>query len=963
MNITLSVAAITDPSEGMGGLLAEGDQLLSTAGTRPGASPSEEVLQVQARRGQLEEHLRPGDFLDGDASMAEPSPERVIMDDLTEMSLEGNLLQKVSVSVVDMRWGGELILNPCQRVFGNVLGMCSDEVGVTMLEIDFGDFFGVQKVRAEDCTGWVPKPRTVEDRVGLEGLIRKAQATPCTALDMQVLSGHHVAGQGTPSGPGFYSGDSDPEWIPDYNLVDHEGGSDGGGNGPRAGGGASFSDGDSGGSGGEGPRTLLAGLGQYTEGPAREEEQSFESRFSDSNWDAKSWQLLPREQFTGPPAGSKIHHTAPIDPVTSFLDIWSDGIQRRIVKESNAYAEWVDPKTGKRKGGRAIEPRITLKEHRRFIGICILMAVRNQPRVRDFWAIQSDTLHCEPVASTMSRKRFLYILQCLHIAGKDSLKYDKADPRYDPIAQVRWLLDALVRNFQSLWNASPYLCVDESMVPYNGRYCSFKQYLPLKPITHGIKVWCLCCSVSKYVLNLEVYVGAANEAIAGLPQHACGAGAGVVTRLTNGWEGQWYTVVMDNYFTSPMLFEDLLRRGFYAVGTARQGRVGFPTSLKVPEKTPRGSLEIRMHRERSMSAIHWQDTKGVSFLSSAADPMVHGGTTATRHHSGGKSEIPTSPIQKLYSAMMRGVDTQDQLRASYTTQIFTKKWWHRLFFFGLDSATTNSYLRYKNICTDLGEKPMDHERYMLAVAHGLMGCPLVSDSMAYQRHRSSTAGDNASAVGSAAPAAGEEEAGGIADEAVFLSQESVNGGGHSFDAAEVPPPPAHAAIPSVDTSVVVSADGRAPVHQPLTPASGSGTPGAPPGRGSSSGGHRQSTPPSVARRSTPCHSVKGTLRRRCRVCKRRTFWVCKGCRLWSMCPGVCFLEYHGSAKKWLSFTCVCRMESPPGYAKISSVDAPLEVCVFSPFFRFSYLYGFCVYHPVDVTILNCLVQTEDLGHL
>jgi hypothetical protein len=62
-----------------------------------------------------------------------------------------------------------------------------------------------------------------------------------------------------------------------------------------------------------------------------------------------------------------------------------------------------------------------------------------------------------------------------------------------------------------------------------------------------------------------------------------------------GWEGMNYTVVTDNYFTSPMLYEDLLRRGFYAVGIARQGRVGFPTSLHLPEKGTCGSLQIRMH--------------------------------------------------------------------------------------------------------------------------------------------------------------------------------------------------------------------------------------------------------------------------------------------------------------------------------------------------------------------------------
>ena len=75
------------------------------------------------------------------------------------------------------------------------------------------------------------------------------------------------------------------------------------------------------------------------------------------------------------------------------------------------------------------------------------------------------------------------------------------------------------------------------MILYNGKFCSFKQYLPLKPVTHGIKIWCLACSVTKFVLNLEVYVSSVNECIEGLESHICGLGTGIVICLTIGWEG------------------------------------------------------------------------------------------------------------------------------------------------------------------------------------------------------------------------------------------------------------------------------------------------------------------------------------------------------------------------------------------------------------------------------------------
>ena len=156
---------------------------------------------------------------------------------------------------------------------------------------------------------------------------------------------------------------------------------------------------------------------------------------------------------------------------------------------------------------------------------------------------------------------------------------------------------------------------------YNRKFFSFKQYLPLKLVSHKIKIWCLAYSVSKFMLNFEVYIGSANECIQGLPFHACGSSVGVVTHLTHGWENKWYTVVMDNFFTLPLLFDDLIRRGFYAIETARQKKIGFPSSMKIPDKGTRGALHIRMHRDKHLVATHWLDTKGVFFLSTSTNPI------------------------------------------------------------------------------------------------------------------------------------------------------------------------------------------------------------------------------------------------------------------------------------------------------------------------------------------------------
>ena len=62
---------------------------------------------------------------------------------------------------------------------------------------------------------------------------------------------------------------------------------------------------------------------------------------------------------------------------------------------------------------------------------------------------------------------------------------------------------------RKVWTAGQYVTVDESMIKYmgRGRAVSFVQYMPAKPIKHGIKVYALCCAVPAAILAFEIYCG------------------------------------------------------------------------------------------------------------------------------------------------------------------------------------------------------------------------------------------------------------------------------------------------------------------------------------------------------------------------------------------------------------------------------------------------------------------------
>jgi hypothetical protein len=245
--------------------------------------------------------------------------------------------------------------------------------------------------------------------------------------------------------------------------------------------------------------------------------------------------------------------------------------------------------------------------------------------------------------------------------------------------------------------------------------------MPLKPITHGIKVLALACSQTKFVFELDVYLGPALEPKT-YPKcrgFKYGSGAGIITRITHGLDGHFYTVACDNTFTFPELFDDLLKRGIYGIGMVNLKRVGIPKSLDIPEHKRRETLHIRMHRDRRMACVHWNDYKGVMFLSTKVDPVASD-TTVRRHSGQKKLEVPTSPMQILYIHNMLGVDMQDQLRGSYPATIPTKKWWHRVYWFGIDTTLTNSFITYHTCCLAAGIRPMAHDDFQLSVAYSLM---------------------------------------------------------------------------------------------------------------------------------------------------------------------------------------------------------------------------------------------------
>lgn len=114
-----------------------------------------------------------------------------------------------------------------------------------------------------------------------------------------------------------------------------------------------------------------------------------------------------------------------------------------------------------------------------------------------------------------------------------------------------------------------------------------------------------------------------------------------------------------------------------------------------------------------MFCIIWEDKKSVILLSIHA--MLRGFLcitieTVLRRNRGVQDDIMTSWPHLEYTTRMRRVDVADQLRASYSTQNYSYKWWHYIFFFLLDMTVVNIFFIYVGRCkkAHLLQKPMTH---------------------------------------------------------------------------------------------------------------------------------------------------------------------------------------------------------------------------------------------------------------
>lgn len=84
--------------------------------------------------------------------------------------------------------------------------------------------------------------------------------------------------------------------------------------------------------------------------------------------------------------------------------------------------------------------------------------------------------------------------------------HHSATERSDRVYKVRPLIEQVRKSNAKLWSMLTEIVIDESMIRCTSRWAGgMSQYNSAKPIKHGLKVFVICCGVSNFIYNFEVY--------------------------------------------------------------------------------------------------------------------------------------------------------------------------------------------------------------------------------------------------------------------------------------------------------------------------------------------------------------------------------------------------------------------------------------------------------------------------
>ena len=289
-----------------------------------------------------------------------------------------------------------------------------------------------------------------------------------------------------------------------------------------------------------------------------------------------------------------------LSPLGLFSLFFTDYLMREIAVETNRYADQVMARPPRHGAAHLPWSPVTLPELRTWLGLLFTMGVvKKIGRLAEYWSVHVATL--TPVfCQTMPCKRFMQILRFLHFVNNEDETLDKTVKTW----KVQKLMDYVCKRYRDNYTPRRELSVDETMLKFKGRL-GIKQYIKIKPVKWGIKLFTLAESATGYVLNVLPYTGKRDDTVFSKTTQT-------VLDVSSLYLHLGHHLFLDNYYMSIELVKALFSKATLCCGTVNANRVGLPADIKKTcarvKKLKRGESLKRVRG--GILAITWMDTRG-----------------------------------------------------------------------------------------------------------------------------------------------------------------------------------------------------------------------------------------------------------------------------------------------------------------------------------------------------------------
>ncbi|KAM9408874.1 piggyBac transposable element-derived protein 4-like [Pholidichthys leucotaenia] len=436
---------------------------------------------------------------------------------------------------------------------------------------------------------------------------------------------------------------------------------------------------------------------------------------AEERWhDTDTPDMIPPQPIFRPknPPGPQLITTASYTPVQLFQLFFTPSVLDHIVENTNLHGSahyntptspWTD---------------LTSSDLLSFFALIIYMGIVKCKSFSDYW--RGGRLYNFPFPkSVMTRTKFLLISWAFHLsspAAEEANEQQRGTDMHDRLSKIKPLYEEMREACRRNFHPGQDIAINERMVA--SKACiGLKQYMKNKPVKCGYKLFVLADSSTGYTWDFFVYEAKAKSSTGmGLSYES------VMQLLDTQLLGTGYKLFVDNFYTSPALFQDLLKKRIYACGTIRTNRVGFPKTKEnsLVSRSPQGS--IRWMRKDSLLFLQWRDTRDVFMCSTVH--TAHSGETVSRRVKDVQGQwsikdISVPPCVKDYNRCMGGVGLSDALIGYYSVLHKTMKWYKSFFYHFMDIAIVNAYILHKALASGRGEKPLTQKAFRETLAEQL----------------------------------------------------------------------------------------------------------------------------------------------------------------------------------------------------------------------------------------------------